>query len=152
MEDVDLQKVTKMLERGGTMLAKHCECGSPMFKYQGRVVCPVCDSKRTEAKEGQAPKESTQLAVPVQTKPAVTPQPHVEEVKNRIIELPQRQMNIVVGGERLDESAIEAVVVSKMNDIAARLATEEYPDKIQAYMDIIESSLRILRELRAVSR
>ncbi len=69
MEDKDLEKVTKMLERGGTMLAKHCECGAPLFKYQGKVVCPVCDAKKQERAEEQA-----RLAVPVETKPAVSPQ------------------------------------------------------------------------------
>ena len=38
IDDKDLKKVTKMLERGGTMLAKHCDCGAPLFKYQGKVV------------------------------------------------------------------------------------------------------------------
>lgn len=150
-EDKDLEKVTKMLERGGTMLAKHCECGAPLFKYQGRVVCPVCDSGRAGAEAGAT--GPAQLAVPVQTKPAVSPQPSVETVKaGKVVEIPRRQVSIVVGGERLDENALEAILVSKINDIAVRLANEEYPDKIQMYLDILETSLRVLRELRGLSR
>jgi len=68
MEDKDLEKVTKMLERGGTMLAKHCECGAPLFKYQGKVVCPVCDAKN------QA-QEQARLAVPVETGRQYPPRP-----------------------------------------------------------------------------
>jgi len=41
--DDKIQKITKLLEKGGTMLATHHECGAPMFRYQGKVVCPVCD-------------------------------------------------------------------------------------------------------------
>ncbi len=41
--DDKIQKITKLLEKGGTMLATHHECGAPMFRYQGKIVCPVCD-------------------------------------------------------------------------------------------------------------
>lgn len=41
--DEKVQRITKLLEKGGTMLAQHHECGAPMFRYQGKVICPVCD-------------------------------------------------------------------------------------------------------------
>ncbi len=142
MEDQDLQKVTKMLERGGTMLAKHCECGAPMFKYHGKVVCPVCDSKKEE-----------NLAVPVETKPAVTQQAMEPVKRGRVSELPQQQqVSVVMGGTSLDEEAVETVVIAKINEISARMATEIYPERIKMYMEILETSLRVLRELRSVSR
>lgn len=143
MEDKDLEKVTKMLERGGTMLAKHCECGAPLFKYQGKVVCAVCDAKK---------QEQARLAVPVETRPAVSPQA-VEPVNSTpVMELPERRMSVVVGREELNEAAVEAAVIAKINDIAARLATETYPNKIQMYLDILERSLRVLKELHGISR
>lgn len=147
MEDKDLEKVTKMLERGGTMLAKHCECGAPLFKFQGKVVCPVCDAKKQERVE-----EQSRLAVPVETKPAVSSQA-VEPVKSTpIMQMPERRMSVVVGGEELNEAAVEAAVIAKINDITARLATETYPNKIQMYLDILERSLRVLKELHGLSR
>jgi UPF0148 protein len=143
MEEQDLQKVTKMLERGGTMLAKHCECGAPMFKYQGKVVCPVCDSKKGEQN----------LAVPVETRPAVTQQAMEPVKRGRVAELPQQQqVSVVMGGTTLDEEAVETVVIAKINEISARMATEIYPERIKMYMEILETSLRVLRELRSVSR
>jgi UPF0148 protein len=149
MEDKDLQKVTKMLERGGTMLAKHCECGSPLFKYQGKVVCPVCDARKQEHAQTQ---EQARLAVPVETRPAVSPQA-MEPVKSTpIMEMPERRMSVVMGSEDLDEAAVEAAVIAKINYITARLATETYPNKIQMYLDILERSLRVLKELHGLSR
>ncbi len=146
MEDKDLERVTKMLERGGTMLAKHCECGAPLFKYQGKVVCPVCDARKQEHAE-----EQSRLAVPVETRPAVSPQA-VEPVRSTpVMEVPERRMSVVVG-EGLDEAAVEAAVIAKINDIAARLATETYPNKIQMYLDILERSLRVLKELHGLSK
>ena len=145
MEDKDLEKVTKMLEHGGTMLAKHCDCGAPLFKYQGKVVCAVCDAKKQEqARE--------QLAVPVESKPAVQPQPSVQTVQNSRLALPEHHLTVVAGGERLDDVALEAVIIAKINDVTARLADEVYPNKIQMYLDILESCLRVLKELHGLSR
>jgi UPF0148 protein len=148
MDDNDLKKVTKMLERGGTMLAKHCDCGAPLFKYQGKVVCPVCDGKKEEP-----PQESTRLAVPVETKPALAPQAVTTVKKEQIAELPSdRQVSVVIGDSTLNEPAIEAVVIAKINEISTRMANEMYPERIKMYMEILETSLRVLRELRSVSR
>jgi UPF0148 protein len=153
MEDKDLEKVTKMLERGGTMLAKHCECGAPLFKYQGKVVCPVCDAKRQEqAQAQQQAQEQTHLAIPVETKPAVQPQSSVQAVREEHVSLPEHRMTVIPGGERLNEEALEAAIIAKVNEIAARLATEEYPNKIQMYLDILERSLRVLKELHGVTK
>lgn len=144
MEDDNLKKVTKMLERGGTMLAKHCECGAPMFKYHGKVVCAVCDSK----------KEESNLAVPVETRPALSPQAMEPVRKGPVTEIPQQrqQVSVVMGDASLDEAAIEAIVIAKINEISGRMATEIYPERIKMYMEILETSLRVLRELRSVSR
>ena len=142
MEEKDLQKVTKMLEHGGTMLAKHCDkCGAPLFKYQGKVTCAVCDSKR----------EETQLAVPVETRPAISSQA-MEPVKQGQITVPDHRMSVMVRSEQLNEAAIEAVIIAKINDITSRLATETYPNKIQMYLEILETSLRVLKELHAISK
>ncbi len=98
VDDKGLKKVTKMLERGGTMLAKHCDCGAPLFKYQGKVVCPVCDGKKEEQQE-----ESTRLAVPVETKPALAPHAVTPVKKEQIAPLPEdRQVSVVVGDSTLN--------------------------------------------------
>ena len=151
MEDKDLEKVTKMLERGGTMLAKHCDCGAPLFKYQGKVVCPVCDAKRQEQAQQQA-QEQIHLAIPVETKPAVQPQSSVQAVREERVSLPEHRMTVIPGGDRLNEEALEAAIIAKVNEIAARLATEEYPNKIQMYLDILERSLRVLKELHGLTK
>jgi uncharacterized Zn finger protein (UPF0148 family) len=41
-EDEVLSKITRLLEQGCTMLATHHDCGAPLFRRQGEVVCPVC--------------------------------------------------------------------------------------------------------------
>jgi len=41
-EDEVLSKITRLLEQGCTMLATHHDCGAPLFRRKGEVVCPVC--------------------------------------------------------------------------------------------------------------
>ncbi len=50
----EIDAMSRLLELGGTMLAEHCSCGAPLFRYHGQVGCPICDFKMTqngEAKE-----------------------------------------------------------------------------------------------------
>lgn len=47
-EDDKIKKITALLEKGGTMTASHHECGAPLFRYQGKTVCPVCDFPEEE--------------------------------------------------------------------------------------------------------
>ncbi len=49
--DEKIKKITMLLEKGGTMLATHHECGAPMFRFQGKIVCPVCDMQEEKPPE-----------------------------------------------------------------------------------------------------
>ncbi|MDI6883853.1 MAG: Sjogren's syndrome/scleroderma autoantigen 1 family protein [Hadesarchaea archaeon] len=52
MQEEKISKITEMLLAGGKMLGVHCgSCMSPLFQYQGKVVCPVCGDKAKPAKE-----------------------------------------------------------------------------------------------------
>ncbi|AKB56436.1 hypothetical protein A9239_00460 [Methanosarcina sp. A14] len=53
-KDKKVKRIARFLELGGTMLAEHCNvCGAPKFRYQGRVICPICDVQ--EEKEAPEP-------------------------------------------------------------------------------------------------
>jgi len=50
LSDKELEQISKALERGGKMLAQHCEsCRSPLFKLQDKIVCPVCEYRKAES-------------------------------------------------------------------------------------------------------
>jgi len=41
-EEEKLKKITRLLEKGCTMLADHHDCGVPLFRCKGKIVCPIC--------------------------------------------------------------------------------------------------------------
>jgi len=60
-KDKKVKRIARFLEIGGTMLAEHCKvCGAPKFRYQGQVICPLCDVRE----EGEEEVEASMEAVP----------------------------------------------------------------------------------------
>jgi UPF0148 protein len=60
-KDQKVKRIARFLELGGTMLAEHCKvCGAPKFRYQGQVICPICDVRE----EGEEEAEASVEAVP----------------------------------------------------------------------------------------
>ena len=57
MGEEKLAKITEMLLAGGKMLGVHCgKCMSPLFEFQGKIVCPVCGGEAKPIKpEDRAP-------------------------------------------------------------------------------------------------
>lgn len=125
-EDDKIQKITKLLETGGTMLASHHECGAPMFRYQGKVVCPVCDfQEKPEVKE----KKETAFG---QEPPGAIRQPSVQK--------PQ----IAQTG---DYQTISRIITNKIHDIAASLEAETDLERVKNKMECIELGIKILKLL-----
>lgn len=62
--DKKVKRIARFLELGGTMLAEHCKvCGAPKFRYQGTVICPICDV-REEEEETPAPEPAAEVQAP----------------------------------------------------------------------------------------
>ncbi|MGB9940379.1 Sjogren's syndrome/scleroderma autoantigen 1 family protein [Methanosarcina sp.] len=62
-KDKKVKRIARFLELGGTMLAEHCKvCGAPKFRYQGTVICPICDVREEE--ESKEPAEEVQAPEP----------------------------------------------------------------------------------------
>ncbi|MEA1945555.1 MAG: Sjogren's syndrome/scleroderma autoantigen 1 family protein [Euryarchaeota archaeon] len=59
----EIDAMSRLLELGGTMLADHCSrCGAPLFRYQGRIGCPVCDFTMKQKEEIKEKKERKETA------------------------------------------------------------------------------------------
>lgn len=44
-----MKKITGFLEKGCTMLANHHDCGAPLFRCNGKILCPICSSGTSKA-------------------------------------------------------------------------------------------------------
>ena len=41
-EEEKVKRITSLLEKGCTMLANHHDCGAPLFRCKGKILCPIC--------------------------------------------------------------------------------------------------------------
>jgi len=124
LEDRELEQISKMLERGGKMLADHCEnCQSPLFKFEGNVTCPVCSYR---AKQTPA-----------------TKQEHADAVETRSLQ--QAQSERARTSVLLDEAIAEFV-----SNLAVKMSTETDLARIQVQLECIERGLRIIQLVRGI--
>jgi len=106
------------------MLADHCEtCHSPLFKFEGKVTCPVCSYR-----SAQTPVRKTERATAVETQSAQAAQSS-----------PARQSLL------LDETIAEFV-----SNLAAKMSTETDLARIQVQLECIERGLRIIQFARGL--
>lgn len=139
--DDNIQKITKLLEKGGTMLATHHECGAPMFRYQGKIICPVCDSQ-----------EKKQIVEPQET--GKTEKQQKQQVE--WTEQGQQKKNLAVHVQITPQSAdisqisekINYIIINKVRELAASLENEAEIARIKDKMECIEQGLKILKLLR----
>jgi UPF0148 protein len=122
LDDRELEQISKMLERGGKMLADHCEtCQSPLFKFEDKLTCPVCSYRAI-----QTPVQESERAKPVATQPA---QP-ARSPTSRLL---------------LDEAIAEFV-----SNLASKMSTETDLARIHMQLECIERGLRIIQLARGI--
>jgi len=119
--DDKIKMITKLLEKGGTMLATHHDCGAPMFRYQGKVICPVCEFQERKQEQQQQYQQKNQPE-------------EFEKQRNKI--------------EEQQVLPISNIIASKIRNLTASLETETELGRIKDKMECIERGVRILKLLR----
>ncbi|VVB55750.1 Sjogren's syndrome/scleroderma autoantigen 1 (Autoantigen p27) [uncultured archaeon] len=136
--DDNIQKITKLLEKGGTMLATHHECGAPMFRYQGKIVCPVCDSQ-----------EKKQIVEPQETGKTETEKQQIDRIKQG---QQKKNLSVQITPQSADMSPIKEkindIIINKVRELTASLENEAEIGRIKDKMECIEQGLNILKLLR----
>lgn len=105
MKEEDIPKVVEMLMAGGKMLAVHCgSCMSPLFEYQGKVVCPVCGGQAKKTKAEAKPSSLDKIRETLQAKiDALADQLAKETDHAKTLELLDRIKSVLEVLERLKE-------------------------------------------------
>lgn len=118
------------------MLATHHECGAPMFRYQGKIICPVCDSQ-----------EKKQIVEPQETGKTETEKQQIDRIKQG-----QQKKNLAaqvqISPKSADMSHINDIIINKVRELTASLENEAELSRIKDKMECIEQGLKILKLLR----
>lgn len=134
--DDKIQMITKLLEKGGTMLATHHDCGAPMFRYQGKVICPVCEFQ--ERKQEQQQEQQHQQKQQIGQSQQKTGSPGISGVSD------------VSGSSSKPVLQISNIIANKIRNLTASLETETELGRIKDKMECIERGVRILKLLREI--
>lgn len=133
-DEEETKAMSRLLTQGAKMLQQGCDdCGNPLFRYQGEVVCPVCNERRSRGestKEAQ-PEERTEGTVA--TDPADAAAGGASETAE---EEGAREKNAEVDeylralAERLARDAVEHA---------------DDPEAVERRLDALERTLALLR-------
>ena len=152
-DDDKIQKISKMLEIGGTMLAQHCDsCGAPMFRYKGDVRCPVCkepEDPRTRLQPKASPEASHAIrsgGTPV-TEHIVPHATQAQELKEEPTSAATGSKKISVPAEGLT-AELESLLMDKMISLARSMQDENDNRRISDSLDIIEHSISIIEKMK----
>ncbi len=137
-EDEVIKSCTRLLEKGCTMLATHHDCGAPLFRCQGEVVCPVCSFQTQKpAAEG-----------------VVQPLGRAEAKGESGGELRSepRKEGVGTGPGTQDEWAqaeenLREIMLRKLKELAGDLSEEQDLSKMKSQLDCIEGLHKILQSL-----
>ncbi len=153
-ENRKLQMITRLLEKGGTMLASHHECGAPLFRYQGKVLCPVCDfqEKNQEQREVQ---EARKPAIRESEEQRIRSEKASKNVEKnaRTVEKTaghegiRREIIPVIEPKSAELSQVAALTQSKIQDIAESLENETDLQRVKEKLECIELGIKILKSL-----
>jgi UPF0148 protein len=149
-EDEVLGKITKLLEKGCTMLATHHDCGAPLFRCQGEVVCPVCsfpdklsslDNAEPSGSADQGDRSNPEWA-PLSEKGAGEGLPERAVTKEAIIEA-REDVEFMRA-----KANLRATLLRRLGELTACLEVEQDLDRLMKQLDCIEGLLRAFRSMQ----
>jgi UPF0148 protein len=133
-DDKILSKITKLLEQGCTMLATHHDCGAPLFRCHGDVVCPVCSYA-----DGPS--------LPAKMQPSSLPKMETDKKsKSDHVHLQ--------GSEKINEESMTAMgnlrasLLHRLQELTVAMEDEHDLDKLKKLLDCLDGLLRVLRYLQ----
>jgi UPF0148 protein len=151
-EDEVLSKITRLLEQGCTMLATHHDCGAPLFRRQGEVVCPVC-SFADESNLPTSVQASGLSGAELDAKSNLG-RAHLQE-REEIEDQPvDGKLRPTQNGKQDDDELLVAIgnlrvsLLERLRELTAALEDEHDLDRLKKQLDCLEGLLRVFRSLQ----
>jgi UPF0148 protein len=175
-EEEKLKRITGFLEKGCTMLAIHHDCGAPLFRCKGEIVCPICSS--SSAHPGHMPVGETEAVVSQDAdeirvtsrikaggKGALSSSMEPIQVPNQEYQVDDRrnQSHPSLESERLAQNSGEAshdsefeitkqlvrmAVLSRLKDLALDIKEEKDLCRLRSQLDCVDAALRVICALK----
>jgi len=119
------------------MLATHCpSCGSPLFKIENEIVCPVCETRFAEEKDLKKDKDTKKQEL--YNKP-------IADSSKKVSNVDTHDYNIFNG--ELDKN-IEKKISKKILDVLGELEEEKDFTKINMGLNCIKELISIIKLLK----
>lgn len=171
-----MKRITELLEKGCTMLASHHDCGAPLFRCKGDIVCPVCSSSfakpdnepvgETEAVfrdagEIRAPsriRAGGKVALSLSSvEPLKAPDQEPQEDDRRDQGHPDLELERLAqnSGQASRDSEFEiarqsvrVAVIFKLKDLALDIKGEKDLSRLKSQLDCVDAALRVISALK----
>jgi len=141
-KDNKIEKISKLLEQGGTMLAQHCKCGAPLFRYHGNVICPVCNSHLNISKNSN--ENIDEKKIEKNFKKEI-------ERKNNILNIPSDQSSTFRSSPTSitpeTQEFISKAIINKITQLCSDLDCETDLNRIKKQLETIGSGIKVLNEI-----
>jgi UPF0148 protein len=170
-EEEILKRITGLLEQGCTMLAQHHNCGAPLFRCKGKILCPVCSFETEKPIDIQA--NEVETAVSTQAKASKdahegeilsSAMPVIDKMKelkeNGRARLRSQDEESITSGHDLMElttisqqeinSLLRKALLYELKELSDNIGKERDLSRLRAMLDCIEAALRILSVLNDV--
>jgi len=151
-EDEVLSKITRLLEQGCTMLATHHDCGAPLFRRQGEVVCPVCSF----ADESNLPTRAQPSGLSGEELNGKSNLGRAqlqgrEEIEDQPVD---KNLRPTQNGKQDDDELLVAMgnlrasLLGRLRELTAALQDEHDLDRLKKQLDCLEGVLQVFRSMQ----
>ena len=151
-EDEILSKITRLLERGCTMLATHHDCGAPLFRCQGEIVCPICSfpDKPDEDEFSPAGREESILSSTIEDKTELKQSAAIKALGGGSLISGKEVSSADEGMDREvaeAKSRLRASLIARLDEVSISIRSEGDLDRLKKLLDCAEGLLSMLRSL-----
>lgn len=151
--DDNVKKIARFLENGGTMLANHCDnCGAPLFRFKGEIICPLCSGVETGEVSVPISKDKAPVfcSPGVPAKKANAPQKYSGSKKQTASGTPMESLKNYTIEPTLysgEEENLRHLILLKLTAVAEDMQNENDPRRVFEYLEILEKGLDLIERL-----
>ncbi|MEA3295007.1 MAG: Sjogren's syndrome/scleroderma autoantigen 1 family protein [Euryarchaeota archaeon] len=147
-KDNKIEKISKLLEQGGTMLAQHCKCGAPLFRYHGNVICPICDSHLNEIKNKNENmdenKIENKIKKEIERKNVILNRPSDQSLTSQSFSTSQSSPTSITPET---QEFISNAIINKITQLCSDLDCETDLNRVKKQLETIGSGIKVLNEI-----